>query len=96
MSTEPLMEYVEYRISRANEAYTDAELLLKEKRWNATVNRLYYSCFYAVLALLVKNGIKTRSHDGVRMQFGLKFVYPGIINKKYGKHFSKLFDLRQK
>ncbi len=52
--------------------------------------------FYAVIALLLKNGIETHSHDGTRIQFGLIFVKPGIISRKYGKLFSKLFDFRQK
>lgn len=60
------------------------------------VNRLYYACFYAVIALLIKNDIEAQSHDGSRNQFGLNFVKPGLIDKKYGKLYSKLFDLRQK
>jgi uncharacterized protein (UPF0332 family) len=44
-----------YRMSRAKETLQDAELLADGKRWNACVNRLYYSCFYAVSALLLKN-----------------------------------------
>jgi uncharacterized protein (UPF0332 family) len=57
---------------------------------------LYYTCFYAVIALLLKNNIETQTHDGARTQFGLHFVKPGKIDKKYGKLFSKLFDYRQK
>ena len=60
------------------------------------MNRLYYACFYAVIALLLKNEIETLTHDGARTQFGLKFVKTGIIDKKYGLLFSKLFDYRQK
>ena len=57
---------------------------------------MYYSCFYAVIALLIKHNIDTSTHDGVRTQFGLNFVKTGKIDKKYGKLFSKLFDYRQK
>jgi len=46
--------------------------------------------------LLIKNGIETQTHDGVRTQFGLQFVKTGIIDKKFGKLFSKLFDYRLK
>ena len=59
-------------------------------------NRLYYSCFYAVIALLLKHDIETQSHDGARTQFGLNFVKTGIIDKGNGKFYSKLFDYRQK
>ena len=71
-------------------------ILAREERWNAVINRLYYACFYAVIALLLKNNIETQSHDGARTQFGLHFINTGIINKEFGKLFSKLFDYRQK
>jgi uncharacterized protein (UPF0332 family) len=57
---------------------------------------LYYDCFYAVIALLIKNNISTQTHDVARTQFGLFFVKTGIIDKESGKFFYKLFDYRQK
>ena len=33
--------------------FEDANLLAKNDRWNAVINRLYYACFYAVIALLI-------------------------------------------
>ena len=89
-------EYIKYRLTRADEAFEEALILAEKKRWNAVVNRLYYACFYAVIALLLKFQIETDSHDGARNQFGLHFVKTGKIEKKYGKLFSKLFDYRQK
>ena len=89
-------DYIKYRLDRAYEALEDAKLLAEHERWNTAVNRLYYASFYAVIALLIKNGIETQTHDGVRTQFGLQFVKTGIIDKKFGKLFSKLFDYRLK
>lgn len=89
-------EYVNYRFHRAEESYEEALIPAKEERWNAVINRLYYACFYAVIALLIKNNISTQTHDGARTQFGLIFVKTGIIDKESGKLFSKLFDYRQK
>lgn len=89
-------DYIRYRFQRAKESFDEAMILADNKRWNAVVNRLYYSCFYAVVALLLKNNIETQTHDGARTQFGLRFVKSGKIDKKYGKLFSKIFDYRQK
>ncbi|MFO7969947.1 MAG: HEPN domain-containing protein [Candidatus Izemoplasmatales bacterium] len=89
-------DYIHYRLDRAYEALEDAKLLAENERWNTAMNRLYYASFYAVIALLIKNGIETQTHDGVRTQFGLQFVKTGIIDKKFGKLFSKLFDYRLK
>ncbi len=96
MIIENLEDYINYRFQRAIESYEEALILADNKRWNAVVNRLYYSCFYAVIALLIKNNIETKSHDGTRTQFGSNFIKTGQVDKKYGKLFSKLFDYRQK
>jgi uncharacterized protein (UPF0332 family) len=89
-------DYIKYRFQRAEESLDDAVILAEKKKWNAVINRLYYSCFYAVIALLLKNNIETQTHDGARTQFGRMFVKNGKIDKKYGKVFTKLFDYRQK
>ena len=89
-------DYINYRFQRAKETYEEALILAREERWNAVINRLYYACFYAVIALLLKNDIETQSHDGARSQFGLNFIKNGIIEKEQGKLFTKLFDYRQK
>lgn len=49
-----------------------------------------------MIALLLKNETEKKSHDGTRIKFGNEFIKSGIIDKKYGKLYSKLFDLRQK
>ncbi len=89
-------DYIDYRLQRAEEAYNDAIILAHKERWNAVINRLYYSCFYAVIALLLKKDIETQTHDGSRIQFGLQYVKPGLIDKRFGKTYTKLFDMRQK
>jgi uncharacterized protein (UPF0332 family) len=48
-------EYIKYRFKRAEESFDDALILIKNRRWNTAINRLYYAYFYAVIALLLKN-----------------------------------------
>ncbi len=87
-------DLVKYRIERADETMREAGLLAKEGYYNAAFNRMYYACFYAALALLVKNGISTSSHAGVKSMLGLHFVSKGLLEKEYGKTFSRLFEIR--
>lgn len=47
-------KYIKYRFRRAEESFDDAVIMIENKKWNSAVNRLYYSCFYAVIALLLK------------------------------------------
>ncbi|TVR75176.1 MAG: HEPN domain-containing protein [Marinilabiliales bacterium] len=96
MTIESRDDYIRYRYQRGLESYDDALILLEKKRWNTIINRLYYACFYAVIALLLKKNIETHTHDGARNQFNLQFIKKGLIDKNQGKLFSKLFDYRQK
>jgi uncharacterized protein (UPF0332 family) len=56
MTDEHTKALIKYRIERAEETYNEALLMRTGDHWNACANRLYYACFYAVSALLVKYG----------------------------------------
>jgi len=88
-------DLIKYRMSRSLETLIEAETMIKNGYWNASVNRLYYSCFYAVSGLLLKKSIETNSHKGIRKMFGLHFVHTGLVPTEYGRFFSKLYDRRQ-
>lgn len=88
-------DYILYRISRSVEVYDDACLLAENKRWNSCVNRLYYSSFYIVSALLYKNDIKSGTHNGTKTQFNNHFIKTGLVSKQLGKLYSNLFTWRQ-
>ena len=68
--------------------------MASEAHFNAAINRLYYACFYAASALLVRNGISAVSHAGVKTMLGLHFVSKGILSFEQGKLFSRLFEIR--
>ena len=88
--------YIQNRIETAYKTLDAAKVLAENGFWNSAVNRLYYSVFYAVNAILVKNGIITQSHSGVKSQFSLHFIKTGKLDKKYGKLLAELYDWRQK
>ncbi len=90
-----LNELVKYRISRAIETYEEAQLLAKENYWNTVANRLYYTCFYLVSALLLQKKLKLSTHNGVKTEFHKNFVKTNLVSKKAGKLYSRLINLRQ-
>lgn len=49
--------YINNRIETAYKTFEAAKVLAENGFWNSSVNRLYYSVFYIVNAILVKNGI---------------------------------------
>ena len=89
-------DYINYRIVKADQAYNDARLLASGESWNASVNRLYYACYYMVSALLLQNEINTQTHSGCKMQFGLHFVKTGKISMEQARLYADLMDWRQK
>jgi uncharacterized protein (UPF0332 family) len=88
-------DLVEYRMARARQTLDDARVLAKAGRWNACVNRLYYACFYAVSALLVKDGLSSSKHAGIRSLFNKQYVKTGKISKKLAQTYNDLFEKRQ-
>ena len=93
--TEWSKDLVLYRMTRANETLEDARILANTGRWNACVNRLYYACFYAVSALLVRHGLSSSKHTGVRSLFNRQYVKTGTIPKSLARTYNDLFERRQ-
>jgi len=89
-------DYIVYRLAKAYESFDDAKLLAENESWNASINRLYYACYYAVSALLLQKDITTQTHNGLKTQFNLLFVKTGIISIEQGRLYADLMDWRQK
>lgn len=94
LSDKDRKEVVLFRIEKAKSTYQEAVANIRLKFVNAGANRLYYSAYYAVSALLIAYGITARTHSGVIHMFGLHFIKPKLISNKYGNLFSRLFSLR--
>lgn len=88
-------DYINYRIERAEELFEDAKLLARNKRWKSCVNRLYYSSFQLVNALLFKKSIIAHTHNGLKTKFFELYIKTNIISAQYGKLYSRLIDWRQ-
>ena len=61
----------------------------------STVNRIYYAIFYAVNGLLLSKNFSSSKHSGVRALLNKEFINKGLIDKKWGKFYSKVFEERQ-
>jgi uncharacterized protein (UPF0332 family) len=88
--------YSNYRIQKAKDTILEVEKHIQNEFWNTAINRMYYACFYAVSALLVKHGIETSSHKGIRQFFGQMFVKTGKFDTDLAKHYTDLFEKRHK
>jgi len=99
MKQQPLTEeerrqLVIYRLHRAKETLAEADNLINSNFYNAAINRLYYACYYAVIALLIKHNISAQTHQGVKQMFSLHFVANGKIDKQLSIFYGRLFNDR--
>lgn len=81
-----------YRIERAYGSLEEAKLMTQGGFYNASINRLYYACYYMAVALLFKNNISAQTHSGVKQCLGcillprVNFQYQ---QARYLQHFLK-------
>ncbi len=67
-------DLIRYHLSRAWDTLDDARILSEKGKWNSTINRLYYAAYYAVIAILLKEGYTPTTHNGAKTQFSKNFI----------------------
>lgn len=76
--------------------FDELDNAIQIEKWNMAANRMYYSLFHAVTALLVKDGHKVSSHRGIKGALGLHYVTTGLIDVEEARIFAQLATLREK
>jgi len=94
--SDKLKDLIEYRMLRAYEALEEAQIMADVGHWNTCANRLYYSCFYAIRALLISKNIPSSKKTGVGRLFNLHFVKTGLISEDQAKLYNDLLEILQK
>lgn len=94
LSNEDRINIVKFRIENAEATLSESLEQIGFGYYNTAVNRMYYACYYAASALLITNGIVTKTHDGVLQMLSLHFIKTGILPVEYGKIYRNLFDKR--
>ena len=94
LTQEERNQLVIYRMQRAKETLAKADNLIKDNFFNAAINRLYYACYYAVIALLIKHNISAQTHQGVKQMFSLHFIVNNKIDKQQAVFYGRLFNDR--
>ena len=86
---------IAYRIERAYGSLKEAKLMAEGGFYNASINRLYYACYYmAVALLLLKNNISAQTHSGVKTMLGMHFTSKGKLSISASKIYTTLFEKR--
>ena len=95
LSADEKKALINLKIERANETIREVPYLIEQGFFRTAVNRLYYSCYYIVSALLLNKGYTAHSHKGIITLFAMNFVKSGIVPHEDGQLYRSLFELRQ-
>ena len=86
---------INYRRQKAYDSLNEVNEVAKLGFWNLAGNRLYYATYHMASALLLDKGFSARTHSGVIHLIGQNFIAKGLLDKNYGRLFTRLFELRQ-
>ncbi|MBQ5540838.1 MAG: HEPN domain-containing protein [Bacteroidales bacterium] len=95
LTDEERITLVELEMEKAVKIFSEIEILVNAGLWSTAANRLYYSVFHAVNALLIKDGHKVQTHQGTHIVFGLYYIKTGIFPAEYGRFYNQLQTLRE-
>src|SRR6266498_987337 len=82
-------------MERCKETIEEASLALEGKKLFNAENRIYYSIFYIVSALAIKNGYSTSKHFQLLGWFNKTYVKTGIVSSELSRIYYRAFEKRQ-
>lgn len=85
---------IELKLTKAKALMDEVEFQLKNKFYNTAINRLYYSCFHVIKALLLTQDFVPKTHSGVSTLLHQKFVVTGLFDATQASFFNKLMNER--
>ncbi len=87
---------ISYRLERSKESIKAAEIMLEKGMLIFAMNRIYYSMFYAVQAVLALHGLSFSKHGQVKGYFNRELIKTGVFPLDIGRMYNKAFEYRQK
>ena len=81
---------------KSHKMLSDANDMVEQKRWDIAANRYYYACYHMLQGLFISRGMSAKSHDGSLTHSGQDFILSGQVDKKFGRFFARMVQLRHK
>ena len=79
---------VQLELEKADRTFDQVVVLQREGYWVTMANRLYYSLFHAVSALLINDQREVGSHKGAAIRFHQYYVKTGVFTEEEGSFYS--------
>ena len=89
-------ELSNYRLQEAKDSLSVAKHCLENSLYKDSINRSYYSAFYAIKAVLAMGTVDFKRHKDVVAYFNQHYVAKTIFSKELGRKLATLKRLREK
>jgi len=89
-------ELLQCRLNQAREAADEVEFLIANNHLNLAINRIYYTIFYLLSAIALKEEFVTSKHQQLIGWFNKNYISTGIVDKKFGALVHNAYDKRTK
>ena len=86
---------IEMELDKAERTFAEQQLLREGGLWNTLANRLYYSLFHAVSALLISEGHEVGTHKGAVIRCQQYFVRTQRFSVEDGRFYSQMQTMRE-
>jgi len=86
---------IKYRLERSKMTINEAKIAIENNQLFLAENRIYYSIFYIVSALAIKNNFSTSKHTQLIGWFNKNFVSTDKVSKEIGEIYKTAFENRQ-
>lgn len=89
-------ELSNYRMQEAEDSLRVAKQCLIDNFFKDSINRSYYSAFYAIKAVLALGTVDFKRHKDVVAYFNQNFVATDVFPRELGRRLGMLKQLREK
>lgn len=91
---EEIIKLLEGYKMRSKEEIEASKLLASSHIHAGAVSRGYYACFYAISYLLLQQGVETKTHKQLAVEFRKRFIKTSLLDKKFSRTLDQLFNAR--
>lgn len=88
-------ELSDYRLQQAEESMTVAKTCIGNEFYKDSINRSYYSVFYAIKAVLALGTVDFKRHKDVVAHFNKEYVATEKFPRELGRKIGNLKQIRE-
>lgn len=96
MPDETRLSLAKYRLEKAYECHKDAVNTMESGAYNTAANRVYYSIFHAMRAILALDEFDSKKHSGIIAAFRQRYIKTGVFPVKYSEIIELAYKIRSK